>query len=109
MLRYLLEPFGFCVYSAHDGLGGLRRVEERAYDIIFLDVHMPKMRGPELLKIIKEVRPAQLVVMMNSGSEPQQAMESMAPNSGALAWLHKPFEIDQVLQFIQYADKARRS
>ena len=103
MLRYLLEPLGFIVHSAHDGLEGLECVRRQNYDIIFLDVHMPKMRGPELLKIIKELKPMQFVVMMSSGSDPRQVLEQTAKELGAMACLFKPFEISQVLETIQHA------
>ncbi len=100
MLRYLLEPLGFIIHSAHDGLEGLERVRGRNYDIIFLDVHMPKMNGAELLKIIRELKPLQFVVVMSSGSDPRQVFEKTVKELGAMACLFKPFEINQVIDAV---------
>lgn len=101
LFRFILEPLGFIVHSAYDGVEGRERLKERDYDIIFLDVHMPRMTGPELLKLIKEIKPLQLVVMMSSGSDPSQAVEKAAEALGAAACIFKPFELDQIMENIK--------
>lgn len=98
LFRFVLEPLGFTVHSAYDGVEGQERLKERDYDIIFLDVHMPRMTGPELLRLIKEIRPSQLVVMMSSGSDPRQAVEKAVGDLGAVACMFKPFELEQIME-----------
>ena len=43
--------------SAHDGLEALRKIKETDYDIIILDILMPKMNGIEVLQRVKESHP----------------------------------------------------
>jgi len=56
LFRFILEPMGFSVSSAYDGIEGLDLVKKRDYNTVFLDVHMPKMTGPELLSLIMKIR-----------------------------------------------------
>ena len=51
MLQYALESFGYVVETACDGLAGLEKLEEEAYDLLITDNHMPRMGG---LKLIEE-------------------------------------------------------
>ena len=89
------------VSSAYNGVEGLEQLKKRDYDIVFLDVHMPKMTGPELLKLIKGIKPLQMVVIMSSGSDPRQAFEKTARNLGAVSCMFKPFELDQIMKGIE--------
>ncbi len=68
LFRFLLETQGFEVFTANDGVEAVEVVKKNSLDIVFLDVHMPKMRGPEALKIIKEIKPEQVVVIFSSSS-----------------------------------------
>ena len=105
LFRFILEPLGFTVSSAYDGVEGLERLKERDYDMVFLDVHMPKMTGPELLKLIKGIQPSQLVVIMSSGSDPRQAFEETAKKLGAAACMFKPFELEQIIKNLELIPK----
>jgi CheY-like chemotaxis protein len=109
LFRFILEPLGFTVISACNGMEGLERLKERDYDIVFLDVHMPKMTGPELLKLIKGLKPLQLVVIMSSGSDPRQAFEKTAKEMGAVSCMFKPFELDQIMKNIESIPHAKGS
>lgn len=106
LFRFILEPLGFKVSSAYNGLEGLDRLKERDYDIVFLDVHMPKMPGPELLRLIKAIKPLQLVVIMSSGSDSRQAFEKTAKDLGAISCMFKPFELDQIMKNLESIPRA---
>ena len=101
LFKFILNPLGFTVISARDGAEGLERFRERDYSMVFLDIHMPKMTGPELLKQIREIKPLQLVVMMNSGSESCQDFEKNTRYPGAAACILKPFELDQITKSLE--------
>lgn len=102
ILRMLFEPMGFRVDSAYDGEAGWNLFQTRNYDLVFSDVHMPKMRGPELLDHIRSLKPEQKVVMMTSGSDPDGRFELSLRGNVITECLYKPFEIDEA---IQAADK----
>jgi DNA-binding NtrC family response regulator len=103
LFRFLLEPQGFEVFTACDGVEAVEVVKKNFLDIVFLDVHMPEMRGPEALKIIKKIKPEQVVVIFSSSSDPNFVFESEAKQHGAFECMYKPFNIDDLLEIIERA------
>ena len=75
LFKLLLEPLGFEVLSAKDGVEGWEAGQKQNPDVVVSDVHMPRMRGPELFEKIKKFKPEQPVIMMSSGSDPQHTFE----------------------------------
>jgi len=55
MVKFLLSPMGYAVSCAVDGEDAVGMVMKAKYDIILLDVHMPRMRGPETLEKIRKI------------------------------------------------------
>ena len=105
LFRFLLEPQGFDVSTADDGIEGIEMVKKDSFDIIFLDVHMPRMQGPEALKIIKRLHPDQIVIIFSSSSDPNFTFESEARELGAYTCLYKPVDIEDILKVIKKALK----
>lgn len=69
----ILTDEGYDVDSAADGEEGLKKIEMGGYDLILLDIVLPKMDGIEILKTIK-ARPPQnpngsIVMLTNLGQE----------------------------------------
>jgi CheY-like chemotaxis protein len=50
--KTILEKHGFAVALAHDGEEALQLIAKGSYDLILLDINMPKMSGIEMLKNI---------------------------------------------------------
>ena len=101
--RFMLEPLGYEVSSAEDGEQGLNMALAGGYDMIFLDVHMPKMRGPEVLEKIKAANPDQLVVIFSSNSDSDFNFETNAREKGAFDCLFKPVDIEDILKVLNRA------
>ena len=103
LMCFLLEPLGFKVTTAKNGLEGVAMFKKSFFDIVFLDVHMPKLRGPETLKMIKDLEPEQIVIMFSSSSDPEHFFEEKAKNAGAFECIYKPFDIDDLQETIDKA------
>lgn len=95
--KFILEPIGYTVSTASDGEEGLKMALEHNYDLILLDVHMPKMRGPEVLTAIKKEKPNQTVVIFSSSSDPTFSFENTAKEMGAFDCLYKPIDLEDIL------------
>jgi CheY-like chemotaxis protein len=105
MFHFLLQPEGFEVFTAQDGAEGLELVGKRAFDIIFLDMHMPKVEGPEALRRIRQIRPGQAVIIFSSSSDSNLTFESKAKEMGAVCCLYKPVDVDEILKVIELVIK----
>lgn len=103
LITYLLQPMGYHISTAQDGAEAINIVSQENFDIVFLDVHMPKMRGTEALEAIKKIRPNQIVIIFSSSSDPYYVFESQAKQKGAFDCLYKPFELDDLLNVINRA------
>ena len=76
-----------------NGIEGLEKVKAQRYDLIFLDVLMPKMEGREVLDLVKKTCDTPVVIM--SGYLPSHK-EKEVIRAGALACLKKPLDLSQV-------------
>jgi CheY-like chemotaxis protein len=80
------------------GEAALARCSAEPFDIVFLDINMPRLNGIETLARLKRERPDIRVVMMSAEHNPAREREAL--ELGAAAVLHKPFfptEIDDVI------------
>jgi DNA-binding NtrC family response regulator len=89
-----LQQDGYEVETAEDGPTALGRIQEKHYDIMLLDVKMPKMDGITVLKELKEKNPETAVVMMTAHGAIQDAVEAM--KLGAYDYLLKPFDLEEL-------------
>ena len=102
MFVFLLEPLGFEVTCAENGLEGVKRIREQEYHVVLMDVHMPILSGPEALKQIHEIRPDQKVIIFSSSSDPEHILEKEAEvKSGVIACLYKPVELAEIQRVLE--------
>lgn len=94
------------VDTALDGREGLAKVQTQTYDLVFLDVLMPKMEGREALEKIKQVSPGTPVIIM-SGYLPAHKEKEIV-KAGALASLKKPLDLPQVFGLIEKALESKK-
>jgi two-component system response regulator HydG len=94
MLRTLLGGWGYRIEEADDGDAAIQRVQERAYDLILMDVRMVRVSGPEALKQIKAYNPAIPIIVMTAYSSVETAVETL--KNGAYDYLTKPLDFDEL-------------
>jgi DNA-binding NtrC family response regulator len=104
--RRILGDSSYIVESALDGMEALRKVEETDYDVLVLDVMMPKMDGIEVLRLVKEMHPDIDVIMMTGVSQIQTAVQAM--KLGAFDYLSKPFDPDEFKLVVDRALERRK-
>lgn len=101
MLKTLLEAEGFAPTTANDGVQAINAVQARSFDIVLLDVKMPKVDGIEALRFIKENFPDTEVIMLTGVGDVKIAVECM--KAGAYDFLTKPYSTEELLSAIERA------
>ncbi len=102
----ILADESHLVETMSDSVGGLRKVDSGAYDLVLLDIKMPRMDGIEVLRDIKERHPDVEVIMVTGLSEVQTAVKAM--KLGAFDYLSKPFDPDELQHVVERALERRR-
>lgn len=88
-----------------DGFSALGMVNEKDYDVLILDIMMPKMDGIEVLRRVKEARPEIEVLMITGLNEIGTAVKAM--KLGAFDYLPKPFEPEDLQLLVARAFERR--
>jgi len=84
-----LEADGFAVDLAHDGVDGLWRAQETAYDVIVLDLMLPGMNGFQVCRRLREAEVWTPILILTA--KDGELDETEALDTGADDFLTKPF------------------
>lgn len=92
LLKKLLEPKGFDVDEAEDGLSGLEKLREKRYDLILLDINMEGMNGYEIATRIKSMDECKDIPLVALTANVLQKSKERALISGCDGFLTKPID-----------------
>ena len=101
---FVLSRKGYAVAIANDGPEAIAMVEQRPFDMIFMDIKMPLMDGVEAYKRIKRIRPEAVVMMMTAYAVEELVQEAL--REGAHGIMYKPLDIENVVALIERAREA---
>ncbi|MCL5776513.1 response regulator [Limibaculum sp. FT325] len=91
LVRFALEPMGYGVVLAEDGVEGLERLGEGKVDLVITDLNMPRMDGLEFISAVRrDGRYAGLPMIMLTTEGQAETMRS-GKQAGASGWIVKPF------------------
>ena len=96
-----LKFSGHEVVSADDGHAALTTLESQPFDLVFLDLDMPRLSGLEVLSRIKQRWPDLPVIILTAHGTIRLAVEAM--KDGAVDFLTKPFQSEQIDSIIAKA------
>jgi len=91
--------------TAMDGWEALKKIDETTYDVVILDIMMPRIGGLEVLQQVKERYPDIDVIMVTGLSQIQTAVRSM--KLGAFDYISKPFDPDELKLVVDRALERR--
>ena len=89
LLAYDFEQIGYDVETAFDGLEGFQMAMKRHFDIIVLDLMLPKMNGIEVCKKLRKEGCNSHIIMLTAMDDEMQKVEGF--NVGADDYVTKPF------------------
>ncbi|MHA6251434.1 response regulator transcription factor [Oceanobacillus sp. CAU 1775] len=99
LLKYNLEKAGFTTDEAYDGLEGLSKGETNQYDLIILDLMLPKLDGIEVCKQLRQNKIETPILMLTAKDE--EFDKVLGLELGADDYLTKPFSPKEVIARIK--------
>jgi DNA-binding NtrC family response regulator len=96
----------FEVDEAFDGINAMEKIKagETKYDLVILDVDMPRLNGLETLRLIKEFDPGIIAIIMTAHATLNDAIQAV--KDGAYNYLAKPVSSEELLALIDKAVNA---
>ena len=96
-----LSRAGYNVATAADGDEAIASLQNKTFDLVLLDIRMPKVNGFEVLKFAKQNMPTVKVIMLTAFADLKHAVESK--KLGATDFITKPYDIEELLATIERA------
>lgn len=94
-LKVGLEAEGFAVDGAQDGAEGLALARVEPYELVILDLRLPRLDGLQLLEELRRFRPDLPVLVLSARSDLPTKLRSF--QLGASDYLSKPFSFDELV------------
>lgn len=104
-LTHWFEEDGYQVSSAEDAFDVLKDLEPGKYDIMLVDIKMPKMSGLELLEKVREIDPECIIIIITAYASVPSAVQAL--KSGAFDYVTKPIDPDELSHLIKNAVKQK--
>ena len=97
----LAETEEFTVDTASDGGQAINQIQGKVYDVVLLDIRMPRVSGIEVLKFLHEYSPTTQVIILTNYADVKTAIQTI--KLGAYDFLAKPYDIDELFNTIHRA------
>jgi YesN/AraC family two-component response regulator len=92
----LFEPFFKEIDTACDGEEGLKKYNDKQFDIVITDINMPKMNGIEMISNIKEIDPEQKIIAISAHNESDILVQLI--KAGVNSFILKPIIQSEVIE-----------
>src|SRR5574341_2198803 len=96
----------FDVDTALNGAEAINLIQAKPYDLVLLDVKMPRVGGMEVLKYVKEHSPSTQAIMLTNVVDVKIAIETI--KLGAYDFVSKPYDVDQLFATVRRALEHRQ-
>lgn len=97
----ILKRRGYDVDMAEDGISAVEKFDKHGYDVILMDIVMPRMNGVEAFRKIKEMDPAAKVILMTAYFDDDGIKKAL--EEGVYSAINKPVDIARLLDMIKEA------
>jgi len=101
LTRATLAKAGYAVRVAQDGAEALTRMRGKKFDLVLLDVWMPRMDGLAVLDRMKRLKTRPRVIVMTSDDAPQTVLKAIRRH--AYQYVHKPVEPAALVSLVREA------
>jgi two-component system response regulator VanR len=98
VIREFLLAKDYLVTTASDGLEGLRRFNEKTFDLVILDIMMPILSGFEVAKAIRKTTDIPIIMLTDLGDDQDQIKGF---DLGIDDYITKPFSFDVLIKRVE--------
>ena len=105
LLSEVLNIAGFQVTMAADGLDALNQIRKNKFDLVLLDVNLPKVDGFAILEKIRASAPTQPIIMISARTEKDDVTHGL--RLGADDYIRKPFSVEELV--LRVENRLRRT
>ena len=98
LLTTVLSRMGLIITASYNGLEALETLNERSFDIIFMDIQMPELDGYATTERIRKQKIETPIVAISANVYPEDVKKSL--ESGMQAHIGKPFNLDELKKVI---------
>ena len=101
LVTFILESDGYEVIQAFVGAEGIEKAKKEQPHLVVLDIMMPGMDGLEVAKILTKDPKTNFIPILMLSSKAQFEDKMMGIDAGALDYITKPFEKEELLQKVK--------
>lgn len=101
VLNRLLETAGYSVASEADGVEALERLNRKRFDLVLLDIGLPRLSGLEVLSRLRKKKVRPKVIVMTADDTPETVLSAVRDE--AYRYIVKPFAPNTVVELVQSA------
>ena len=101
IVKETLSSWMNVIGTAENGIEAVEQYEFHKPDLVTMDIMMPEMNGIKALRVIKEISPNAVVVMVTSVSQKEKMRK--AARHGADGYVTKPFDSKDLMNEIENA------
>jgi len=98
LVKNQLTQEGLSIDTADDGDTAVEMLQKNKYDVILLDIRMPRMSGIDVLRHIKRHNISSRIIMLTAVDDLAVAIEAV--KHGANDYITKPFDFDSIVASI---------
>jgi DNA-binding response OmpR family regulator len=96
-----LQDEGFEVYTYNDPLEVLSQFRPNVYDLLLVDISMPKMNGIDLSRQLLELDPNVKICFITAGEANIEVLRELYPTRDIGCFIRKPVTIDQLVRRVK--------
>ena len=105
LVRSVLTKMDYAVTTASNGEEVLSQIKNHEFDLLIMDIRMPKLDGMEAFKVLRLDYPSLPIIMITAFSTIETTLETM--RLGAFDYITKPFDISEVKTAVEKAFSSR--
>lgn len=104
VLQHMLTKLGFSVDVAFSGREALQQVKNKAYQLVFMDFHMPEMNGLEACELIRLQYSAEVLPIIALTADTDKEVKQRCKAAGMNSFIEKPVHFESLIAELKKVD-----